>query len=245
MSASFLSTSTLLSDANTAQSVVYWLALGLVAGGLTLMCVVLIDRWKRRKQESMGESASGGVPIGTIPEAERLLQLMGEAEELCARLSNDLDQKAEHLQRLIERAEQIGVMPPATANAPTVRPVPVPPPAVPTASNPDPSGPLSRLMREQHAAEAMVAPTTPARTPEIVTRIPERRVPAPVVSEPVVRSAAAQSSTPTQPGPAAGLEPLASQIYQLADRGMTPREIAQSLQQHPGKVELILALRST
>ncbi len=38
-------------------------------------------------------------------------------------------------------------------------------------------------------------------------------------------------------------DPLSRQIYDLADRGLPPVEIARQLSQHTGKVELILALR--
>lgn len=39
-------------------------------------------------------------------------------------------------------------------------------------------------------------------------------------------------------------DPLAQRIFDLADEGLTPVQIAQRLDQHTGKVELILALRS-
>ena len=39
------------------------------------------------------------------------------------------------------------------------------------------------------------------------------------------------------------MDPLAEQIYELADAGRTPVEIAQDLDEQVGKVELILALR--
>jgi hypothetical protein len=41
----------------------------------------------------------------------------------------------------------------------------------------------------------------------------------------------------------AGADPVTRQIYQLADEGLPPVEIARRLAQHTGKVELILALR--
>lgn len=39
-------------------------------------------------------------------------------------------------------------------------------------------------------------------------------------------------------------DPLAASVYELADRGRTPVEIAQTLDEQVGKVELILALRA-
>jgi hypothetical protein len=43
--------------------------------------------------------------------------------------------------------------------------------------------------------------------------------------------------------PPAGQDPAYAPIYALADRGQSPREIAQQLGRQPGEIELILALR--
>lgn len=60
--------------------------------------------------------------------------------------------------------------------------------------------------------------------------------------EPAVRRArsAADGHAPVRDG---GLDPVSVQVYEMADRGCSAVEIAQSLGQHVGKVELILALR--
>jgi hypothetical protein len=47
----------------------------------------------------------------------------------------------------------------------------------------------------------------------------------------------------TRPG-AAAADPVSHEIYTLADEGMEPVEIARRLEEHVGKVELILALRA-
>lgn len=53
-----------------------------------------------------------------------------------------------------------------------------------------------------------------------------------------------------QPQPAAidddvdVLDPLAEKVYQLADQGREPQQIARELDEHIGKIELILALRT-
>lgn len=64
------------------------------------------------------------------------------------------------------------------------------------------------------------------------------------------RAAAPGAYVEAGPGPAARpamlddtLDPLSRQIYALADQGLKPVEIAGRLEQHTGKVELILALR--
>jgi hypothetical protein len=51
-----------------------------------------------------------------------------------------------------------------------------------------------------------------------------------------------QSQPPDDDEPA---DPLAISIYELADQGLSPEQIARKLGEHAGKVELILALRTT
>lgn len=51
---------------------------------------------------------------------------------------------------------------------------------------------------------------------------------------------------PEAPGPNnQPADPLAADVYRLADEGLEPPQIAQRLEEHVGKVELILALRSS
>ena len=45
-------------------------------------------------------------------------------------------------------------------------------------------------------------------------------------------------------GDDAAVDPLTREVYALADAGLAAAEIARRLEQHTGKVELILALRS-
>ena len=44
-------------------------------------------------------------------------------------------------------------------------------------------------------------------------------------------------------GPPVSLDPLTQSVYELADTGYQPIQIAQELQEQVGKVELILSLR--
>lgn len=55
---------------------------------------------------------------------------------------------------------------------------------------------------------------------------------------PGAKPAPAQLSQPEEP-----LDPVAIEVYRLADSGKRPLEIARQLDEHVGKVELILALR--
>ncbi|MFG0283753.1 MAG: hypothetical protein ACF8R7_04965 [Phycisphaerales bacterium JB039] len=57
--------------------------------------------------------------------------------------------------------------------------------------------------------------------------------------------AGAPAATPGRPPPSepVGADPIARGVYELADEGLGPVEIARRLDQHVGAVELILALR--
>lgn len=61
-------------------------------------------------------------------------------------------------------------------------------------------------------------------------------------------SASHTSRSPGQPvtpqADAANIDPLTRQVYTLADQGQGPADIAAQLDEHVGKIELILALRS-
>lgn len=67
------------------------------------------------------------------------------------------------------------------------------------------------------------------------------------VSPPPPDAAASASESPDAasiaPEPDVYTDPLTQEVYALADRGQGPQSIAQSLGEHVGKVELILALR--
>jgi hypothetical protein len=255
------------------STVVYWIALVLVTAGLAIVGIVLARVFRDRhaaESEGVPEAAAytsaapvptpervaptpaprfvaPAQPSPTTIEAQNLLRLMGEAEELCSRLGRELDDKAERLERLLARAEgRLGAaMPPA--------------PAAPHAPHP---------LHNAPAATPPAAPVSPQSRPEIVTR--PIAVPAPAMAAaPSVPSlyyappatapsqAAVQASVAPQQVPAPsftaapkrtadpfGLDPLTRDIYTLADAGHSASAIAQQLGQHTGKVELILALRS-
>jgi len=50
---------------------------------------------------------------------------------------------------------------------------------------------------------------------------------------------------PQDPGDPGAADPLTRSVYALSDQGMPPHDIAERLGEHIGKVELILALRTT
>lgn len=237
-------------------SLAYWIAIGLVAGGVLIIAIVVMGMLRGRSRSTTdtvdGERAvpasdstaapSGSSSLDTVQEAQQLLRLMGDAEELCVRLSAQLDAKARELESLIVRAE-------AAAGA------------IASQTSPDDSkvqaedeirnmpvrqaGLVSRPVNESRPVPApqtpaaAAAPTQDVRTPTIVTRPMSAIAPTPA------RTASAESA-PVDSVHASnnGLDALATQVYTLADRGLSSQDIARTLREHPGKIELILALRT-
>ncbi len=71
--------------------------------------------------------------------------------------------------------------------------------------------------------------------------LPRAAAPSPAPHPPKSRAAPEASPPPALP---ASLDPLTVAVYDLADTGRNPVEIAQQLDEQIGKVELILALRN-
>lgn len=76
---------------------------------------------------------------------------------------------------------------------------------------------LQKAMQEQHNGSGQPPTATPDPTPPPPPAAP--------------------------PTPETSVDPLTAEIYKLADQGQAPVEIAKQLDEHTGKVELILALR--
>lgn len=121
-----------------------------------------------------GGGGGGGCGGGANPAIAR------ELNELCTRVADELDRRAERLEKLIAEAD-------------------------------------AKLARLERLTAGAVAPD-----------------PLAVLAESKPRAAA----VPMHDG-----DPLAGEVYRLADSGLPPVQIAQKLGQHTGKVELILALR--
>ena len=107
---------------------------------------------------------------------------------------------------------------------------------------------LERLLREadariqlmQRLSPTQSPPDLPSDHPTASPNIPSSTDPsslAPIASVGSDTSAAA-SATPAD-------DPLVAKVHDLADKGMDPIQIARALDEHLGKVELILALRET
>jgi hypothetical protein len=123
-----------------------WLyaAIGLITAGVTIIIAILASFVMRSRAgqpplADLPASASpSAAPTGTVQEAERLLRLMGEAEEQAARLGQDLRERADRLEALIQAADQrlsaLAAAPRATTShplPPTGHQAPPAPPAPP------------------------------------------------------------------------------------------------------------------
>lgn len=220
-----------------------WVAIALVVTAVLLLIGVAISVYRRtRAQQS--ESFPQSLATGAVPEAERLLRLMGEAEELAARLTAQLDDKARHLEHLLRQADARTA---SLTERQAYRPVPSPgafqqthPPAAPQSPPPQ---------------------ATPASDPRVITRpinlATTIHAPSPVASfsgsglQPSAQHSIGQHSpapapAPPVPPPSAvdgASDPIVTTICRLADQGVAATAIAQQLNQPIGKVELILALR--
>lgn len=254
MSAAWTLASTLL--AQTADpskraigDVTYYLALTLVGGGLVLLLLTLWSMWKTRWRDPRRARAAAALsgtsiaappidapvlPAPTVPEAQRLFQLMNDADDLSTRASAQIEEKLSRLQDLIAAAEaasstlarhlaevesqtaSMSAMRFANADAPRSPPVFTPP---------------------QPQAQQLPVVTIPRETAHRSNPLT-----AGVVAASVHRPTA--STTPVHTGAEhSGPDPLTSEIYRLADQGLSHVEVARKLNQHVGKVELILALR--
>lgn len=198
---------------------------------------------------SSGSSSRKAAPPPTVDEAQRLLELMNQAEDQAARLNSHFDEREAALRSLIAEAdgklaqlraaEQAGAMQARRSeSAPTLSPqafdhaaTPLRSPVVTTVTRQSAPAMLATAAALHSGptiarAEGRLSPGTPGRT-RVDADVP------PVT--PITPTLIA-----TDP---AGPDPLTGEIYRLADQGMPHVEIARRLNQHVGKVELILALR--
>lgn len=206
----------------------YWIAMGLVAGGVLIIAMVIIGVVRGRSRSAMPEVESAEAPrpvrpsetsapppgatsLATVQEAEQLLRLMGEAEELCSRLTAQLDAKSREVEALLARAENVRRAEEAVS---------------------DESAALAQAQAEVRGMPARQAGlVSRAEPPTIVTR---------PITPPVPVATSAVAAVERHEG----LDALANQVYTLADRGLGAQDIARTLREHPGKIELILALRT-
>jgi hypothetical protein len=193
----------------------------LLACGAALLVFLTIVRMRKRYAANTGQPSTGKERLDAIRRKaaarDGVGSAMAEVEELTRRCAAHLDNKAARLEYLLELAEaRIAELEERTGEGAT--------------------GPNAAVTRPAASAEtagpgeAASYPFTPDAGPtgSAATDEPQGvadRLPPPVIPETVA-------------------DPLTRQIYELADGGSTPVEIARKLDEQVGKVELILALRA-
>ncbi len=168
-----------------------------VLGSGLLAMVLLHFRATRSSARPMPKSAPqpAATPPGPTP------QLARELDELGKRLADELDARADRLERLIADAdERLGRLERLTAA--TVHALQDSAPGL---------AEVKHIGNGQHRDPYAASLT--AQTPKSAAAI------------------------------LADIDPLANDVYKLADSGLLPVQIAQKLSQHTGKIELLLALR--
>jgi len=147
--------------------------------------------------------------------AIELSALLADLEETSRRVAAQIDNRKMALEQLIAEADEKIMRLEALTRQPM--------PAVQKPASTSPSSFAPGLSGMQKPTAVAPAKTTSAAqdAAQTLTRLRQER----------------GAPTPTD-------DPAYRPIYQLADLGKTPREIAQELNRQPGEVELILALRS-
>lgn len=196
----------------------------LLIGGLILITAFLFSRMSRRKRNA---------PSVLTPheQLDRLRQVRGmrgdleelmvEIEQMAKRMSAQLDAKAIRLEHLLEKADR---------RVEELRE-------------------LSRLAQQSPAAakdDAPAASEQPAPWPVVTGRglaAMYQQAAAQQTASPAPSADAQPEPAPAEAEPGLPDDPLARKVYTLADSGQDASQIARHLNEHVGKIELILALR--
>lgn len=170
------------------------LTAALFGAGIAVLVVPLLVRWLKRRPGVGLAPPSVHARVDALSrlarDRESLETLMKDVRELTRLCAQQLDSRAERIEKLLAQADE-------------------------------------RIQRLEAPAgvrrEAPLVESKPA--------VPSRARPG------------ARTGFSGDTGSEHSQDPLARQVYELADQGRTPVEIAGSLEEHVGKVELILALR--
>lgn len=161
-----------------------------------------------------------------------LEQLMSEIEQLTRRFSAQLDAKSRRVERLVEQADEriqrlMDLEDQANARIRDAQAGGV------QAGN-------------GQAGTSRVGHAQPSTHPSTHSSSPSRRAESPTAGTQATAEARTADSSTEADGDLSHVptDPLADSVYQLADDGLGPEQIARQLDEHVGKVELILALRA-
>jgi len=197
-----------------------------VATGLFITGVVLISAWLLMRIRKRTIHGSGHTTAREVLEQYKqrdglrddLQSLMVEIEQLAKRVGAQLDAKAMRVEKLIDDADLRIAQ-------------------------------LQKAMHDQHAS-----PAPPEASPEALRKLPGEASPGVAPGTLPEKSSAGgalktlRGSSASAEAGADGSQPtaadvLAADVCRLADEGLAPADIARRLDEHVGKVELILALR--
>lgn len=182
----------------------------ILGAGLFAMVALHLKNSRRGTPTPGATNASTPRPASSTPAAPHPTgptpQLARELDELGKRLADELDSRADRLEKLLADADDR----------------------------------LARLERLT-AASVHIAPESAAALTEVKRFAPSS--PGDYAHTPPTDPAAPNSAPRSAAAVMAEIDPLAGEIYKLADSGLLPVQIAQKLSQHTGKVELLLALR--
>lgn len=203
----------------------------LLLGGVMLMIVIMFRSLKKNHSTRARRDHATGSPADRIAEIHERAQssmtpankAMLDAEEITRRLSAQLDNKAARLELLLEEAD----------------------------------AKLSELNRTLAGAERSVNRNAPARSPDpLYTGSTTEHLPAPRTLDPSLLDRArmdqdlaergtTHAGPPSQATTGSAQDQINERILRLADDGLGCVEIARSLNQPVGQVELVLNLRKS
>jgi hypothetical protein len=189
----------------------------LLIGGLILITAFLFSRMSRRKRNA----PSVLTPHEQLDRLRQVRGMRGDLEELMVEIEQMAKRMAIRLEHLLEKAdrrvEELRELSRLANHSPAAVKDDAPAASEQPAPRPVVTGRGLAAMYQQAAAQQTASPAPSAEAQ------PE---PAPVEAEPGLPD-----------------DPLARKVYTLADSGQDASQIARHLNEHVGKIELILALR--
>jgi hypothetical protein len=207
-----------------------WVAI--VIGILTLVYITLIRPMRKKRDRDPLAKAPGGSLLARQRAIEGdMTALLVEYEQMMRTMTSQIDMRSAKLEVLLREVdEKLAALKAAVAAAnaaPTV-----------AASNPAPTQPVVIPAAVAEVPHENVAAAAPA------TAVAVAAVPSNAHADRLARDARSliEAAAVLHNEPAAPAEPHA-EIYALADRGLSYRQIAHQLDRAYGEIELILALR--
>lgn len=232
----------------------------LMLAGVLLLTILVMSSARRKHSTRLAKGLSSRERMDQARQLSGthndLCEVMSRLEEVSRHFAAQLDAKAIQLQLMMEEAEVMiqrlrqaqGLPPESTPRAAPAPRASLTPPEI-AAGDGTPGNPGTSGNHETSGSPG--TPGNPSRSEysdllaTAQSSSDNKNTEAKSGGSSAYASRASSASRASDP--AAGTDPamqhLNRQVYQLADAGLTTADIAKNLQQHVGKVELILALR--